>query len=285
MIRAGSARSAVRTAAVALPLAAVAVYAAVERFRICRVPRLAEVARGMDALVHPEGSSGSPPDHPTPASIVTIGDSLASGVGSTAAETSLPGVLARLVADALGRPVRVRSLGVTGARAQDVRRNQVPHLVGLGHVDVVVVSVGANDSTHLTPPPRFAAELRGLCEEAHAATGAPVLLTGVPEFRCARAIGPPLRVMAWLSGQLVHERQRDLAARLDGISFVDVLAEVGADFRRDATLVADDGYHPSDRGAARLAAAMAPAVVAVLTEGASVRAGDDGDDRMAGAAG
>lgn len=261
-------RDPVRAATVALPAVAAATYAVVEKVRIHRVPRLPEVAAGLDLLVEPGVRE---PDRPTPRgswsepiSMVALGDSVASGVGTSTAERSWPAVLAQLLASSLDRRVHVRSLGRTGARAEDVRADQVPRLAGLGHIDVIVVSVGANDATHLTPPERFTGQLRALCEESRAATAAPVLLTGVPEFRCARAIGFPLRTLAWLCGQRVHDRQRELAAELDGVEFVDVLADVSTDFRQDAGLVAHDGYHPSDRGAARLAEAIVPALEALL---------------------
>lgn len=257
-----------RLAAVAVPMAA---YSAVEAVRIQRAPRLPEAARGLDTVVWPDGArtpggGATDPAGLAPLSMVAIGDSVVSGVGCTAPERSVPGVLAGLVAHGLGRPVRVRCLGRTGARAEEVRAEQVPRLAGLGHVDLVVASVGANDAAHLTPPARFARALRRLCQEAHAATGAPVLLTGVPEFRSARAIGWPLRTLVWLAGRPVHERQRRIAAELAGVTFIDVLGEVGPDFLRDRGLMAEDGYHPSDRGAARLAEAIAPWVVTLMVE-------------------
>lgn len=266
-----------RLAAAAVPAAAVG-YAAREAVRVQRVPRLPEAARGLDRVVPPGAAAmpaGAVEGQPggdawaggAPVSLVAIGDSVVSGVGCTSPESSVPGVLARLVADALGRPVHVRCLGRTGARAEHVRAEQVPRLAGLGPVDLIVVSVGANDTAHLTPAGRFAALLRSLCEEVHAVTGAPVLLTGVPEFRSATAIGRPLRTIVWLAGQRIHERQRRVAAELPCAGFVDVLAEVSDEFRRDPGLMAEDGYHPSDRGAARLARAIAPAVVSRTAAG------------------
>lgn len=257
----GWASAAGRVAAAAVPATA-AGYAALEAVRIQRVPRLPEAARDLDVTVHPAGA-GSHAADAAPVSLVAIGDSVVSGVGCSAPERAVPSVLARLAAEGLHRRVRVRCLGRTGARVRGVRAEQVPQLGALGPVDAVVASVGANDATHLTPPRRFAAELRALCGEAHAATGAPVVLTGVPEFRSARAIGRPLRTVVWLASQRVHERQRRLAAELPGVTFVDVLADVGPDFRTDPGLMAADGYHPSDRGAARLAEAIAPAVRSV----------------------
>jgi lysophospholipase L1-like esterase len=259
-----------RLAAVAVSAAA-ATCAVVETVRIQRAPRLPESARGLDMVVPPgrAGASDHDLDDPgalEPLSLVAIGDSVVSGVGCSAPERSVPAVLATLVAQRLNHPVWVRCLGRTGARAEEVRAEQGPRLAELDHVDLVVASVGANDAAHLTPPGRFTAALRALCAEARAATDAPVLLTGVPEFRSARAVGWPLRLLVWLVGWPVHERQRRIATELDGVGFIDVLAEVGPEFRRDPQLMAEDGYHPSDRGAARLAEAIAPSLVSLMGE-------------------
>lgn len=253
-------------AGLAVPAAA-ALYIAVEAARIKRVPRLPEVARDLDELVDAHRGGA-------PVELVLVGDSVSSGVGCTSANCSFPAVLARLVAAETDRAVHVRSLGWMGARAEQLRAAQLPVVESMGHVDVIVCSVGANDATHLTPPDRVAADLRTFCERAHAATGATVVLTGVPEFRSARALGAPVRTAAWLAGQLIHERQRDLGAEIDGAAFVDVLDAVGAAFRGEADLVAYDGYHPSDAGVVRIAETVAPAVVAAL----AVTAAEDGED-------
>lgn len=243
-------------AALAVPVVA-GLYAVTEARRVRRIPRLPEASRGLDELVDA--------DRPGPrVELVVVGDSVASGVGCTSAAASFPSVLARLVAAALDRPVRVRSVGWTGARSEQVRSEQLPVVEAMGALDIIVCSVGANDATHLTPPERVTANLREFAERAHAATGATVLLTGIPEFRCARAFGVPLRTTAWLAGRVVHERQRELGAQLESAAFVDVLEAIGEAFRHDPTLLADDRFHPSDAGAARIADAVAPAVVAAL---------------------
>lgn len=243
-------------AAVALPTAAAA-YVAFEASRLRRIPRLPEVALALDQVfgTHRPGQ---------PLQLAVMGDSVASGVGATCAETSFPGVLAELASATLDRPVRVRSLGRTGARVADVRAEQLPALRQLGPLDAVAFSLGTNDATHLTPADRFAQDLRMVCAEVHEACGAPILLTGMPEFRCLRALGPPLRTVAGVLGRRIHELQREIADEHDAIVFVDVVSDVREAFFADPSLLAEDNYHPSDAGAARLAQAVVTPLLQVL---------------------
>lgn len=244
-------------AALALPALA-ASYAAVEAARIRRMPKLPERSRDLDALVG-SGHAGAA------VQLVVVGDSVASGVGCTRVETTFPWQLAHGVADDLARPVRVRSLSRKGSCVADARAEQLPRLAELSPVDVVVTSMGANDATHLTPPARFDEDLLGFVEDLRALTAAPLVLTGVPEFRSLRALGAPLRTTAWLAGQRVHAQQRALAAERADVAFADVLGAVGTAFRADPEgMLAEDGFHPGDRGAAVLADAVRPTVTAVL---------------------
>ncbi len=243
-------------AALALPALA-ASYAAVEATRIKRMPRLPERSRDLDARVDPQ-RPGEVLD------LLVVGDSVASGVGCTRPEATFPWRLAAGVARDLDRPVRVRSWSRKGSRVADARREQLPRLEESDDPDVVVTSMGANDATHLTPPTRFDDELLAFVEDLRARTDAPLVLTGVPEFRSLRALGVPLRTTAWLAGQRVHAQQRDLAAAREDVAFADVLAEVGAAFRADPGLLAEDGFHPGDRGAAVLADAVRPTVTATV---------------------
>ena len=75
---------------------------------------------------------------------VALGDSTAQGIGASRPERGYVGLIARRLAVATGRPVRVVNLSVSGARVRDVVADQLPKLAGLVP-DVVTVAVGAND--------------------------------------------------------------------------------------------------------------------------------------------
>src|SRR5690606_33064927 len=100
-----------------------------------------------------------------PLRLAVLGDSTVAGIGAAQADDALPVLVAERVAPALGCRVVVTGFGVSGARTADVRREQVPALVGAGF-DVVLIVVGANDVTHVTAPWRLAAETAALVRQA-----------------------------------------------------------------------------------------------------------------------
>src|SRR5262245_45994125 len=78
--------------------------------------------------------------------IVWLGDSTAAGVGASSSSGALPSQ----VADGLGTSgTSVTNLAVSGARVADVLADQVPKVAGV-RPDLVLISVGANDTIHLT---------------------------------------------------------------------------------------------------------------------------------------
>lgn len=207
-------------------------------------------------------------DGGAPVRLVVLGDSTAAGVGALTVAGSLPVLVAERVADTLDRPVDVLGHGVSGARTQDVRADQIPLLAAIdGHdPDVVVVAVGSNDVTHLTPPwtlrERSAALL---AEAADAAGGAPVVLAGIPQFRGVGAIPQPLRsiVVAYAGPLRDAQRAAVAEARRGGadVRFVDIAREASPRFAGVPEAMSADEYHPSAVGYGFWADAIAPIVV------------------------
>lgn len=208
----------------------------------------------VDATVAPAGG-GRPP----PLRLVMLGDSTVAGVGAPSAEQSLAVLVARRVADDLGRTVHVTGYGRSGARSDDVAL-QARALAGAG-ADVVVVVIGSNDVTHLTPPWVLAGRTARLVRTVGAETRAPVVLGGIPEFKTVPALGQPLRALAGAYAQVLRGRQRAGAASA-GAAFVDIAAEASPRFLDRPESMSPDGFHPSPLGYGFWADALAPAVAA-----------------------
>jgi lysophospholipase L1-like esterase len=173
--------------------------------------------------------------------MVWLGDSTAAGVGAMSAAGSVPG---RVAAD-LGRPVEVEVLAVSGATVADVLRVQAPRLA-VRPGDVVVVSVGANDTTHLTPRGAFRRDYEKLLGVVPA--GTEVVLLGVPDMGASPRLAQPLRAVAGWVGERLDAEIVALARRV-GARYVDIAASTGPAFRRHPGLYfAADRYHPSDAG-------------------------------------
>lgn len=199
---------------------------------------------GVDACV---GCDGSAP----PLRTFWLGDSTAAGFGVV----SVDGVVGRQVARRLGRPVEVTVLASGGATVADVAARQGPRVPA--DAEVVFVSVGANDVTHLSSRGSFSATYRTLLKRLP--PQACVVLLGVPDMGSPPRLAQPLRaVVGWRGRRL--DREVRVVARASGATFVDIARTTGPAFRRDRSLFAADGYHPADSGYALWAGAVTSAM-------------------------
>ena len=188
--------------------------------------------------------------------LVWLGDSTAAGVGVSAAEHALPMV----VAAGLGRPVRVTVLARSGARIAEVARDQGPRVAAL-RPDLVLVSVGANDATHLTRRGRVRDGYRRLL----ASIEAPAVVLGVPDMGSPPRLAQPLRALAGWRGRSVDGAIREVVRDRPGATYVDIAGPTGPAFRRDpARYFAADRYHPGDAGYRLWADTVLPVVRGVL---------------------
>ncbi|MGH2418033.1 MAG: SGNH/GDSL hydrolase family protein [Candidatus Limnocylindria bacterium] len=191
-----------------------------------------------------------------PLTLVVLGDSTTAGVGVSRPQDALPFLLARRVADAEARPVRVISYGWAGARASDLPGQQVAHASGvrrrpdetgpvLRDADVVAIVIGSNDATHRTPPGRFRASLRATLEQVREqAPGARIVLGGIPRFRGALRALEPLIFMADQYARLLRPISRGEAARA-GAAYGDIHGRVPALIAGRTDVLSSDGFHPS----------------------------------------
>jgi lysophospholipase L1-like esterase len=202
-------------------------------------------------------TTGVPTDL-TRLNIVVLGDSTTAGVGVDRPEHALPYLVARRIADARVRSVRVVSYGWAGARVADLPRQQVPRAAApirpndrgpfLPDADIVIVVVGANDATHRTPPGRFRADLRATLEGIRAhAPGALIALAGVPPFRGALPGLEPLIFLADQYARLLRPIGRAEATRV-GALFADLQAELPRMLDGRVDFLSTDRFHPSAVG-------------------------------------
>jgi SAM-dependent methyltransferase/lysophospholipase L1-like esterase len=160
--------------------------------------------------------------------------------------------------------VQLEVLAVSGARVGDVVDQQVPRITG--RPDLILVSVGANDATHLTSLTDVADRYTRLLDRLP--PGVPVVVLGVPDLGGATRLAQPLRSLAVVRGGQVDRIVRDLASSR-GAAYVNLARETGPSFRADpdANLAADH-YHPSDAGYAVWADAITPVVTWALERAA-----------------
>lgn len=199
-------------------------------------------------------------DDREPLELRVLGDSTAAGVGTDTAEDALPSLLAERVARRTGRAVHVVGQGVSGARTADLTTDQLPKV---DSADVIVIVVGSNDVIHLTTPWRLRRQTAALLDEA-TATGVPVVLGGIPRFYGVGALAQPLRSITDGYAAVLRDVQRDVAAPLANVTFVDIAALASPRFRGVPDSMSSDEFHPSTVGYGFWADALAPAVVAAV---------------------
>ena len=171
--------------------------------------------------------------------VVWLGDSTAAGVGASNSAGALPSQ----VADGLAGP-HLSVLAVSGARVADVLDDQVPKVAGL-EPDLILISVGANDTIHLTGRGAF----RHTYEQVvRALPSVPVVLLGVPDMGAIPRFAQPLRAVSGWRGRNLDAEVRQVAAGTGAI-YADIAGPTGPPFRRhpDRYFAADD-FHPSDAG-------------------------------------
>ena len=131
----------------------------------------------------------------SPLKLVVLGDSTTTGVGTDRVEETY----AALVGAALAErgPVEVHVLGHASARATDVLSRQVPLALAV-EPDLVLLVVGANDATHVTPFREVRASVNAILD--HLAE-VPVVLAGVPQLGLVTVLAHPLRELSDWRGQ------------------------------------------------------------------------------------
>ena len=193
----------------------------------------------------------------TPLRLVVLGDSIAYGTGALRAEDTLGRRLsAELAAD--GFDVELRVLAVPGAVSGDLAA-QVRRAEPFG-ADLAVVVIGANDLARFIPPEQAATALASAVT-ALRARGADVVAVPAPDMSMVPFVPPAFRPLVQAACAQLQRRQTAVVEAAGG-SVAGVVAEVAGAFAADPAMFSADRFHPSSAGYARIAAALAPSVLA-----------------------
>ena len=185
--------------------------------------------------------------------LLVLGESTAAGVGVTSHEQGLASQLALQLHERSGQTVCWHTFGVNGIRLGQL--NQALTNVELPAADVVLLSMGVNDTTGFTPRYRFRQQLLALRALLAQRYPQSLCLLSVPPMHLFTALPVPLRhIMGWRARQL--DRVYEQLAR-----------QAPAEFRylnypalTDTSLLASDGYHPGERGYRAIAEALAESI-------------------------
>ncbi|MCK7549660.1 SGNH/GDSL hydrolase family protein [Marinobacter koreensis] len=182
--------------------------------------------------------------------VLVIGESTAAGVGVTTHDQGLASQLALQLHEKTGRTIAWHTFGVNGIRLGQLIRKLAN--TPLPQADLVLLSMGVNDTTGFTPRYKFRRQLLALRQALAPRYPAPLQLLSVPPMQLFTALPSPLRhLMGWRARQL-DTVYRQLAKKApNDFTYRCYPAPT------DPTLLARDGYHPGEKGYRAIAAALA----------------------------
>ncbi|MFF7953611.1 GDSL-type esterase/lipase family protein [Streptomyces griseorubiginosus] len=255
--------AAVATVAAAVLITTVAVQIWAAGRRIVRINR--GRGRGIVARSGRYQPAHQPENELGPLVLGIMGDSLAAGLGATSAAATPSALLGQALADRHARPVRVVNVARVGSGARDLASQHQRLTKAMGPTgrapDLVVVVTGANDV--LPTPFRLKSAARTLGESVADLNGrgAHVVVATCPALAAVTALPRPARTLMHTAGLRLARLQREQAHRT-GASVVVLHREVSPAIAADSTLLADDGFHPGDRGYALAADTILTALTA-----------------------
>jgi len=149
-----------------------------------------------------------------PLELVVLGDSIAAGLGAERRKDTLGARLAKGLARAERRPVRLRTAAVVGAETSMLAL-QIDALPAGYRPDAAVVVVGGNDVTHRIPVPASVAHLEEAIERLQA-HGAAVVVGTCPDLGALRPVPQPLRALGSRLSRQLADAPRRSARRAGG---------------------------------------------------------------------
>ncbi|OBK79477.1 SGNH/GDSL hydrolase family protein [Mycobacterium sp. 1274761.0] len=197
--------------------------------------------------------------------LMVFGDSTATGYGARTAE-EVPGVIiARNLAEASGKRIRLSTKAIVGATSKGLSGQIDAMFVAGPPPDAAVIMIGANDITRLHGVAPSARRL-GAAVRRLRASGAVVVVGTCPDFGVITAIPQPLRTIARTRG-LRLARAQAAAVRTSGGVPVPLADLLTTDFRQaPERFFSDDMFHPSGAGYELAAKQLLPALCNALGE-------------------
>jgi lysophospholipase L1-like esterase len=195
-----------------------------------------------------------------PLTYVVLGDSTAAGQGAPYQDGIALSTAREL---AKNRRVTMVNLAISGARTRDVLEQQLAEARRL-HPDLVLISIGANDVTHLTPIGAMRHNIIRIIDGLR--TDDPsvrIVITGSPDMSTPPRIPRLLRPIAGCRTRSVN-RMFEAVARQDEVELAPIARTTGPLFRKDPTLFDTDFFHPNSRGYATWLPPLNEAIARVL---------------------
>lgn len=191
-----------------------------------------------------------PQDRAAPLMYVALGDSAVAGAGASRPEWSYVSLLHRWLRSVYPQ-AELRNLGVGGATAADVARDQVGPAVQAGP-HLVTLSVGPNDITGGRSVQDYEGDLDRIVGTLARDTRAVIVATLLPDLAMAPRFGGQEKERVGQQTVVFNDAVRRIGARY-GLPLVDLYTTSQQEVPSRPELVSSDAYHPSDQGYLRWA--------------------------------
>lgn len=148
---------------------------------------------------------------------------------------------------ALENRVTYQNFGVSGARVADIRHKQLPDALKI-NPDVVLIGVGANDVTHLTPLGAIERDMNVVVDELRAAnSNVKIIITGAAQMGSVPRFPQPAKWIAKQRTAQVNEAMKRVAISKK-LTFAPIADKTGPVFEKNPQLFAQDKFHPTTEG-------------------------------------
>lgn len=175
---------------------------------------------------------------------VILGDSTSAGQGASYEDGIAIGT-----AKHLGKSYKVSmlNLSVSGARLQDILKEQIP-LAVKQKPDTILISAGANDVTHATSLKQLEKDLKTMINQLIESNDkVKIIITASPDMGAPPSIPQPLRYVAGLQTERVNAVFYKLINKKN-VTMAPIAEKTGQLFRKDHTLFSIDRFHPNKEG-------------------------------------
>jgi lysophospholipase L1-like esterase len=196
--------------------------------------------------------------------VALLGDSSVTAPGVEPLDAAWPRQLAQYLSDRYR--VELCTVAVGGSKVRDVLAGQVEAAVAAAP-HIAIVSVGANDALRATPIPRFERDYDTIIRQLAAAIPG-VAVSGVGDLGIIPRLPALARAVARIRARSVDRAIARVVSRYPKVLKTDTYSAGWDDFYGHPDKVfAADLFHASAYGHRTYAAAMVPAVEALLADG------------------
>lgn len=174
-----------------------------------------------------------------------LGDSTTVGQGGEYAQGIAVSTAQHIVEK--GHKVTYQNFAVSGAAVRDVLREQVDE-VAVTSPDVILISIGANDVTHLTRLSEVEATTNAIIDKLQASNRkVKIIITGSPQMGSVPRFPQPVKYFAKVrTGQI--NKVFEKVAKDKGVVFARIAEKTGPTFMAHPELFAVDKFHPTTKG-------------------------------------